>query len=71
MESIRKRDKLYVKLLKSNPRDANYENIEKELREYQAKIQTCKRKLKSDYYAAKFKKREGNIRETWTYKATR
>ena len=65
MESIKQKDKLYVKLLKTNPRDVKYDEIEKELSEYQAKIQTCKRKLKSDYYAAKFKKREGNIRDTW------
>ena len=65
MESIRKKDKLYVKLLKTNPRDPNYDSIEKKLNEYQTLIQTCKRKLKSDYYAAKFKKREGNIRDTW------
>ena len=65
MESIRKKDKLYVKLLKTNPRDPNYDSIEKKLNEYQTLIQTCKRKLNSDYYAAKFRKREGNIRGTW------
>ena len=65
MESIKKKDKLYVKLLKTNPRNPNYDEIEKELNEYQAIIQTSKRKLKSNYYAAKFKKREGNIRDTW------
>ena len=65
MESIKKKDQLYVKLLKTNPRDTRYAEIETELNEYQTIIQTCKRKLKINYYATKFKKREGNIRDTW------
>ena len=65
IESIKKRDKLSHKLNSSKFGSPRYEKLEKELKDFEAVLQTCKRRAKSMYYKDHFEKRKGNIKMTW------
>ena len=65
LESINERDRLQNKLLKANPRAPGYDEMEENLKKFNAILQTCRRKAKKVFYKKDFEKRKDSIRETW------
>ena len=65
LKSINERDRLQIKLLKTNPRVPGYDEMEENLKKFNAILQTCRRKAKKDFYKKDFEKRKDSIRETW------
>ena len=66
LNSIKHRDKLYVKLIKTSLASTNYLSIEKEYKEYCSILQCSLRKAKSNYYHKQFQNHISDIKKTWS-----
>ena len=66
LNSIKHRDKLYVKLIKTSLLSAKYIVIENEYKDYCSILQSSLRKAKADYYHKQFQNNVSDIKKTWT-----
>ena len=66
LNSIRHRDNLYVKLIKTSLSSPNYYSKEIEYKDYCALLQSSLRKAKSDYYHKQFQNNISDIKKTWS-----
>ena len=66
LNSIKYRDKLYVKLIKTSLASTKYLSIEKEYKDFCSVLQSSLRKAKSDYYHKQFQDSISDIKKTWS-----
>ena len=66
LNSIKHRDKLYVKLIKTSLSSPNYSSKEMEYKDYCTLLQSSLRKAKADYYHKQFHKNISDIKKTWS-----
>ena len=65
LNSIRHRDKLYMKLTKTNPNSQTYLYLQLNLWTYKCLLKKAIRNAKIEYYARQFNQSKSNIRHTW------
>ena len=66
LNSIKHRDKMYVKLIKTSLISPKYASIEKEYKDYCSILQNSLRKAKSSYYHKQFQNNISDIKKTWS-----
>ncbi len=65
IRSIKKRDKMYLKLKKTPDTHPSYNKQKINLKTYNAILKALIRKMKHNYYFAEFHKYTGNMKKTW------
>ena len=66
LNSIKYRDKLYVKLIKTSLTSPKYALIENEYKDFCSVLQNSLRKAKSSYYHKQFQNNVSDIKKTWS-----
>ena len=66
LNSIKYRDKLYVKLIKTSLISPKHASMEKEYKEYCSILQSSLRKAKCSYYHKQFQNSISDIKKTWS-----
>jgi len=65
LNSIKKRDSLYKKLVKTKPENPSYEIKKMKLKDHKVLLTKLIRKTKQDYYSSQFKKFSNDCKNTW------
>ena len=66
LNSIKFRDKLFIKLKKLNPGSELHDHISSNLKSYNKILKKLIRQAKIQYYSDQFDKNKSNIRHTWS-----